>query len=85
MRTFPPRFLAGGGTGQDDGGLASAAEAAGVEPLELDYLKDEREAHPLLPPWPLLDAAAAAGLPHALLGCFACEGDNVPQATQVIY
>ena len=34
--------------------LAAAAEAQGVAPLETEYLAAEREAHGLLPPWPLL-------------------------------
>ena len=66
------RFLAGSGSGSDDGGLAVALASAGVEALEPDFLSDEREAHRLLPPWPLLDLCEAARLPNVLLLC--CRG-----------
>lgn len=63
--------------------LAAAAESLGIAQLEEEYLQDERQAHGLLPPWPLLAAAARRGLPHLLIGCFAAEGDNVPHAMTV--
>ena len=78
----PPRFLSGDGAATD-AVLSASAAALGLEPLESEYLVDERGAHPLLPPWPLLGAAMARGLPHLLLGCFAAEGDNVPHAMEV--
>ena len=80
----PPRrrFLSGDGAATD-AVLSASAAALGLEPLESEYLVDERGAHPLLPPWPLLGAATARGLPHLLLGCFAAEGDNVPHAMEV--
>jgi len=90
--TCCPRYLTGAGQ-SSDASFVAAAEALGLEPLEPDYLADEREAHSLLPPWPILAAAcpgqesvgtaAAVCLPHMLLGCFASEGDNVPHAMEV--
>jgi proteasome assembly chaperone 2 len=56
---------------------AAAAEALGVARLEADALARELELHSLLPPWLVLAAAAAAGLPATALGRFAAEGDNV--------
>ena len=75
-----------------DDSFVAAAGALGLQVLEPDYLTDEREAHSLLPPWPLIAAVSAgpgqpegsAGpLPNMLLGCFASEGDNVTQAMEV--
>jgi proteasome assembly chaperone 2 len=74
----PPRYLAGQSTE-----LAAAAEALGVQQLEEEFLAVEREAHGLLPPWPVLAASSRRGLPHLMLGCFAAEGDNVPHSMEV--
>ncbi len=40
------------------------------------HAQEEQRQHASLPPWPLLAACGSAGLPAALLGCFAAEGDN---------
>eukprot|EP00775_Hariotina_reticulata_P004645 gene4645-4897_t len=55
-------------------------QLAGCLCLEQDVVATEREVHALLPPWPLLDAAAKAGLQHSLLTTFAAEGDNEQDA-----
>ncbi|GAX72713.1 hypothetical protein CEUSTIGMA_g169.t1 [Chlamydomonas eustigma] len=62
---------------------AAAAQSLGIEALEAEYLQEERELHGLLPPWPLLAAAASHTLPALMLACFASEGDNIPQAMQL--
>ncbi len=66
--------------------MAAAAESLGLPRIDSDYLEEERHAHGLLPPWPLVSEAAGGGggTPATLLmGCFAAEGDNVPHAMQL--
>jgi proteasome assembly chaperone 2 len=58
----------------------SSYQLAGCLHLEQDVVVVEREVHALLPPWPLLDAAAEIGLPQSLLTIFASEGDNQQDA-----
>lgn len=54
----------------------SSGSSSAPQQLEAESVSEERALHGLLPPWPLLDAAAAGGLRSTLLGCFASEGDN---------
>jgi len=71
------RYLQAATTPQQEGAPPGLAGAA---PLEADYLTEEKTAHSLLPPWPLLGACEGAGLPATLLAVFATEGDNTYEA-----
>lgn len=59
--------------------LQSAPSGCLPPPLEPELEAEERAAHGLLPPWPLLAACGAAGLPCVALGCWAAEGDNAAE------
>jgi proteasome assembly chaperone 2 len=65
------------------GGLDASCASAGLLALEGDVVANERELHGLLPPWPLLDAAAERGLACTLLATFAAEGDNAQDGLQL--
>lgn len=78
----PLRTVVAGGKGGEEAGTdplaRAAAEAASALPLEPGVEADEREAGGRLPPWTLLDALAAEGVPATLLCSFCSEGDNAP-------
>lgn len=63
--------------------LEQLCAAAGVPPLELSFWEDGALAERQLPPWPLLRACGAHGVPAAALLVFTSEGDNVPDALEL--
>ncbi|KAG2434423.1 hypothetical protein HYH02_012253 [Chlamydomonas schloesseri] len=66
----------GGGLGDAAAASSAALAAAPLAELEPELRAEELQLHHSLPPWPLLSEADRQGLPYALLGCFAAEGDN---------
>jgi proteasome assembly chaperone 2 len=74
------RRLAGLKLSAPESAAAQSLASLGVTRLEPDAVGRELELHSKLPPWPLLAALAEAKVPATLLGRFASEGDNVPDA-----
>lgn len=66
-----------------EGAFDSSCSKADVMRLEVDVVANERELHGLLPPWPLLDACADAGVQSTLVATFAAEGDNAQDGMQL--
>ncbi|KAG2423936.1 hypothetical protein HXX76_014877 [Chlamydomonas incerta] len=74
-----PYTYAAGDLGGGLAGPAAAAAALAAAPLaelEPELRDEELQLHHSLPPWPLVSEATRQGLPYAVLGCFAAEGDN---------
>lgn len=63
--------------------LETACTAAGLQPVETEWLDDKPVEQRRMPPWTIVTACAAAGLPSAAVLAFALEGDNLPDAIHV--